>query len=148
MQILHPRHRRRGTSSRTRGQETKCMPLGPRRIGLAACHGATYEHWTKSLTPNARTTRRCTITYVIEGISRTQLATVGHFSHYHRPHHEENNPYKNNLPNRVGVVVGPVRGLRLSKPLKNMINHWLSTYLSNIAGASGSDHLWCRTVEG
>jgi hypothetical protein len=33
----------------------------------------------------------------------------------------------------------PVGGLCLSKVLKNIINHWISTYLSSVTGALESD---------
>jgi hypothetical protein len=52
------------------------------------------------------------------------------------------------VESRVYKEVAAIRGLRLSKVLKNMLNHWLSAYLSSIAGASGSYYLRYRTMKG
>jgi hypothetical protein len=64
-----------------------------------------YEHWMKSSTPSARTTRTCATPYGTAGTSSTLSGMADHSSLYCLPHREENLASTGSLSSRKGEGV-------------------------------------------
>src|SRR5688572_28085078 len=64
-----------------------------------------YEHWMKSLTPNARTTRTCATPYGTAGTSNTLSGMADHSSLYRLPQREESLASPGSLSSRKGEGV-------------------------------------------
>jgi hypothetical protein len=109
LRARNPRHPGRSemrTSSWTgigrRGPTMRCTPPGHLPLGPAAHPTEGYEHWMKSSTSSAHTTRTCATPYGTTRTSSTPSGMADHSSLYRLPRHEEGLASLGNLSRRKG----------------------------------------------
>jgi hypothetical protein len=111
----HPRHSVTRTSSQIdagrRGPARRCTPPGHLPLEPVVHRAEGSEHWKKSLTPSARTTRTCATLYKTTETSSTPLDMADHSSLYRLPHREENLASPCILNNKKGEGVEHFRAL-------------------------------------
>src|SRR5689334_20672000 len=88
--------------ARRRGLVRRYMPPDHPSLEPVVCPIEVYNHWMKSSTLSARTTRTCATPYRTAGISSTPLGTVDRSSPFHLPHYEEGLAIPGSLSSKKG----------------------------------------------